>query len=71
MTVCRSESLPALRRGVQAAVFKLGRVPTWHQTDNSSAATHNLGNGKRDFNAEYAALIRHLGMKPRTTGIGK
>jgi len=25
--VCRSESLSALRRGVQAAVFRLGRVP--------------------------------------------
>ncbi len=70
-TVCRSESLAAIRRGVQAAVFKLGRVPTWHQTDNSTAATHNLGSGKRDFNVEYAALMRHLDMKPRTTGVGK
>ena len=70
-TVCRSESIPALRRGVQSAVFQLGRVPTWHQTDNSTAATHTLDSGKRDFNAEYAALMRHLGMKPRTTGIGE
>jgi len=70
-TVCRSESLAAIRRGVQAAVFRLGRVPTWHQTDNSSAATHNLASGKRGFNDEYAALMRHLSMKPRTTGVGK
>lgn len=35
-TVCHSESLMALRRGVQAALFKLGRVPEWHQTDNST-----------------------------------
>ncbi|MEZ4266226.1 MAG: hypothetical protein R3F39_07595 [Myxococcota bacterium] len=33
-TVCRSESMAALRRGCQAAVFKLGKRPTWHQTDN-------------------------------------
>jgi hypothetical protein len=35
-TVARSESMSALRRGVQAAVFQLGRVPEYHQTDNSS-----------------------------------
>jgi len=70
-TVCRSESLQALRRGVQAAVFRLGRVPEWHQTDNSSAATHRPSSGERKFNAEYEALMRHLGMKPRTTGIGQ
>ena len=70
-TVCRSESLAALRRGVQQAVFRLGRRSEWHQTDNSSAATHNLATGKREFNAEYVALMNHLGMKPRTTGVGK
>jgi len=70
-TVCRSESLSALRRGVQAAVFRLGRVPEWHQTDNSTAATHDLTSGKRDFNREYRDLIEHLGMRPRTTEIGE
>ncbi len=70
-TVCRSESMAAIRRGVQAAVFRLGRVPQWHQTDKSSAATHTLPSNKTTFNEEYAALMRHLGMKPRTTGTGK
>lgn len=70
-TVCRSESFAALTRGVQTAVFRLGRVPLWHQTDNSTAATHDLSPGKRDFNDDYAALMRHLGMQPRTTGIGE
>jgi hypothetical protein len=37
-TVCLSESMAALRRGVQAALFQLGRVPEYHQTDNSTAA---------------------------------
>jgi hypothetical protein len=50
VTVCFSESLAALRRGVQKAVFALGRVPAYHQTDNSTAATHDLGSGKRAFN---------------------
>lgn len=71
-TVCRSESLPALRRGVQAAVFHLGKVPRWHQTDNSTAATHDPRTGEnRKFNDEYLVLMRHLGMEPRTIGIGQ
>ncbi len=70
-TVCRSESMAALRRGVQAAAFRLGRVPAFHQTDNSTAATHDLASGKRGFNAEYLVLMRHLGMTPRTIGVGE
>ena len=45
-TVCLSESLAALRRGVQAALFQLGRVPLFHQTDNSTAATHRIPTGR-------------------------
>lgn len=69
-TVCHSESLMALRRGVQAGLFKLGRAPAWHQTDNSTAATHDLADGKRGFNDEYQRLMDHLGMKPRTIAVG-
>lgn len=71
VVVCRSESMLALRRGVQEAVFRLGRVPRWHQTDNSTAATHDLATGKRGFNTEYEELMAYFGMKPRTIGIGK
>jgi hypothetical protein len=70
-TVCRSESIPALRVGVQAAAFQLGKVPEWHQTDNSTAATHTPKAGDRKFNEEYLALMRHLGMEPRTIEVGK
>lgn len=69
-TVCRSESMAALRRGVQAAFFTLGRVPKQHQTDNSTAATHDLATGKRGFNAEYVRLMAHLNMTPMTTAVG-
>ena len=77
-TVCLSESLVALRRGVQRALFQLGRVPRFHQTDNSTAATHRIPdgksvvveNGKRPFNEDYVAIMRHFGMTPRTTEIG-
>jgi len=70
-TVCRSESMSAIRRGVQAALFRLGRIPRYNQTDNSTAATHNLGSGGRNFNPEYMDFVEHLGMKARTTGIGE
>jgi len=77
VTVCLSESLEALRRGVQAALFRLGRVPRFHQTDNSTAATHGVpkssaeAKSKRPFNDEYRALMRHFGMEPRTTEVGE
>ena len=70
-TICQSESLAALRRGVQAALVRLGRAPTYHQTDNSTAATHDLRTGKRGFNAEYEALVQHYGMAPRTIEVGE
>ncbi len=70
-TVCQSESMAAIRRGVQAALFQLGRVPIWHQTDNSTAATHDLASGKRGFNDDYRTFIEHFGMKPRTIEVGK
>ncbi len=84
-TVCHSESMEALKHGIQAAVFRIGRVPTWHQTDNSTAATHKLsrtsdevvhdpedasGERRRGFNEDYLGLMRHLGMKARTTKVG-
>jgi hypothetical protein len=77
-SVCLSESIAALRHGVQRALFQLGRVPEWHQTDNSTAATHRIpegksvvgeGGGKRPFNEDYLAMMRHFGMKPRTTEV--
>jgi hypothetical protein len=77
-TVCLSESMAALRKGVQRALFQLGRVPRYHQTDNSTAATHRIPDGKkvffedgkRPFNDDYLALMRHFGMTPRTTTVG-
>jgi len=77
-SVCLSESIAAIRHGVQRALFQLGRVPEWHQTDNSTAATHRIpegksvageGSGKRPFNGDYLAIMRHFGMKPRTTEV--
>jgi hypothetical protein len=77
-TICLSESIASIRHGVQRALFQLGRVPEWHQTDNSTAATHRIPDGKsvisdhggtRVFNDDYLAIMRHFGMKPRTTEV--
>jgi hypothetical protein len=78
-TVCLSESIASIRHGVQRALFQLGRVPLYHQTDNSTAATHRIpdakavagvGGSKRPFNEEYLAIMRHYGMTARTTEVG-
>ena len=70
-TVCRSESLAALKRGVQAAIYKLGLIPKNHQTDNSTAATHSLTTGKREFNDDYLKFVKHFGMHARTIAVGR
>lgn len=71
--IAQSESLLAIRMGVQSALVKLGHVPKIHQTDNSTAATHQLGaedqiaaGELRGFNLEYEQLMVHLGMMPQT-----
>ncbi len=102
-TICFSESIASLRAEIQRALFQLGRVPEWHQTDNSTAATHrpkkkdndekdndekdndkkdndekdndekdndNKNGTKRPFNSDYMSIMRHFGMKPRTTEVG-
>lgn len=71
VTVCSSESMAAITRGVQSSLFQLGRIPIWHQTDNSTAATHLGSSGERCFNDNYLSVMAHFGMKPRTTGVGE
>jgi hypothetical protein len=69
--VAQSESLLAIRLGLQSALLKLGHVPKIHQTDNTTAATHNLGQNtddgeERGFNEEYLQLTAHYGIEPQT-----
>lgn len=72
VTVCRSESLMALCRGIQSAVLSWGGVPQFCQTDNSTSATHHVKReGSRKFNPQYEAFCAHYGMVPSTIGVGK
>lgn len=57
--VCFSESFESLISGFQRAVGELGRVPRKHRTDNLSAATHDLRDGRRAFNERYLGAMAH------------
>ena len=66
---CQSESLLSLRHGLQESLQQLGAAPERLQMDNSSAATHRVGSGGREFNPDFLSLVQHYGMKPQTIGI--
>ncbi len=67
--ICESESYLSLQAALCATVLRLGYVPTYHQTDNSSAATHKVKK-RRDFNDDYLKLMAYFGLRPRLTAIG-
>jgi len=70
--IAQSESQLALQRGLQSTLLKLGYVPRYHQTDNSSAATYHLQrSGERSYTQGYLALLNHFGLTPRTIGVGR
>lgn len=67
--LCLSESFLSLRKGFQAALTRLDRVPAEHWTDSTTAATHKVGGdaqGHRGFNGSYAKLMEHFGIEPHT-----
>ena len=71
--IAQSESQLALQRGLQSSLFRLGYVPRYHQTDNSSAATYQVRHGpdgERDYTPGYVALLDHFGLEPRTIRVG-
>jgi transposase InsO family protein len=72
--VAQSESLLAYQRALQATLLKLGAVPEYHQTDNSSAVTHQVsrsGAGERAYNPAYLSLLKHYGLTARTIHVGR
>lgn len=71
--VCFSENLLSLRLTLQKALFDLGHRPETLQIDNSSAATHRLGNGsdRRGFTERFQSVLKHFGLKGRTIAVGK
>ncbi len=69
--ICFSESYESLSRGLQNALWSIGRVPAGHhRTDNLSAATFK-GDERREFTESYMALMRHYNMVPTKNQPGK
>ena len=75
--IVQSESLGAVRLGLQSTLLKLGYVPRIVQTDNSSAATRQLGireetegNIRRTYTRDYLHLLEHYGLEPQTIHVG-
>ena len=69
---CRSESFLSLKQTVQEALFQVGGVPQYLETDNSSSATHQVqrGHPKRTLNTRYTSLLAHYGLQARTINVG-
>jgi len=65
-SICFSESMESLLEGFQDAMFQLGGVPRYHQTDSLSSAVRNTTHPKT-FTARYSALLRHYGLKGKKT----
>lgn len=77
--VAQSESLGALRLGLQSTLFKLGYVPRFHQSDHSSAATFQVRDDApagaadavagRAYTEGYPQLLAHFGLQARCTHV--
>ena len=62
------ETLEALVRGLQGALWTVGGAPEIVRTDNLSAATHELKQtGGRTLNDRYAAVLSHYGLTSTRT----
>jgi hypothetical protein len=75
--VVQSESLGAVRLGLQSSLLQLGYVPRIVQTDSSSAATRRLGiqeereeGQQRTYTVDYLHLLDHYGLTPQTIHLG-
>ena len=75
--IAQSESLSAVRLGLQSSLRKLGYVPKVVQTDNSAAATRRLGineeaenSQSRGYTVGYLQLLAHYGLSPLSTHVG-
>lgn len=69
-SVCFSESLESLKKGVQEALWTLGGVPKEHRSDNLTAAVINLQD-RKEFNENYLGVMNHYGLKPSRNNPGK
>ena len=65
-TICFSESFESLSEGLQNALWELGGVPQFHQTDRLSAGVQKTSSPE-EFTQRYSALVRYYSLKPKKT----
>lgn len=63
-TICFSESYESLSEGLQNALWGVGGVPLFHQTDRLSAAVNKPDNPE-EFTRMYAGLMSHYSLSGR------
>ena len=68
--ICFSECFESLSEGVQRALWELGGVPEYHQTDCMSTAVNQDGNPE-EFTKRYTALMGHYRLKPMRINPGE
>ena len=68
-TICYSESFESLSEGLQNALWELGGVPRYHQTDSLSTAVHKADHPET-FTQRYQALLSHYRVEGRKTQAG-
>jgi len=69
-SICFSESFESLSEGLQGALWELGGIPEYHQTDCLSTAVNKDGNPE-EFTKRYTALMDHYRLKPKRINPGK
>ena len=69
-SVCFSECFESLSDGLQHALWELGGVPEYHQTDCLSTAVNQDGNPE-EFTKRYTALMEHYRLKPKRINPGE
>ena len=67
---CHGETFENVSEGLQGALWELGGVPGAVRSDNLTAAVQTIGREKK-FQARYAGLLRHCGMRGSAINAGK
>lgn len=70
ISICYTESYETLTAGYELAAWELGAVAPEHRTDNLSAATQKMGDG-RVFTKRWSDFMAHFGVTPSRNNPGE
>ncbi len=69
-SICFSESFESLSQGLQNALWELGGVPIFHQTDRLTTAVQKASHPE-EFTRNYSGLLNHYGLQGKKIQAGK